>query len=98
MFVHFINFALLYLVGVGQIVVDDSGQNCVVTVNGANDHLTINPVKQKEQMSKIKTMQTTTNKNERFYVLRYIPLTWPLYHLGPFEIFDVSRIICSTNN
>ena len=57
MFVHFINFALLYLVGVGQIVVDDSGQNCVVTVNGANDHLTINDVlSSREMLSKAKIM------------------------------------------
>ena len=57
MYVHFINFALLYLVGVGQIVVDDSGQNCVVTVNGANDHLTINDVlSSREMLSKAKIM------------------------------------------
>jgi len=30
--------------GVGQIIVEDGGQNCVVTVNGANDYLTTQDV------------------------------------------------------
>jgi len=48
---------LTYLPGVGQIVVEDGGQNCVVTVNGANDHLSIQDVQNtRDMLAKAKIM------------------------------------------
>ena len=41
----------------GQIVVEDGGQNCVVTVNGANDHLSIQDVQNtRDMLAKAKIM------------------------------------------
>lgn len=41
----------------GQIIVEDGGQNCVVTVNGANDHLSIQDVENtRDMLAKAKIM------------------------------------------